>query len=718
MSERHPLATAFLAYVLGFEPEAYARMNPHGHERKYTKIYRKLTPHLLAQHLQGEITLASSLIDPQGRAQSAVIDIDEGGEDALHKVIEQAQIRGLNAVALTSRTEEHDGGHVWVFFAEAVEPQRLRRLMQEMAKGAGIEGETYPTKKAIRLPLGKHTWTGQRGTLIFSDGERIELDSGIPTVREGLVKLLNFTKNPLSLLPQLPTSSREGTRSPERAGGWQERSDNPIQHYNQTTNLISYLESLGGRIAEEYPGGGVLMHCPCPNHKHGDAHASLEIKPSTNTSRYGQYVAYGYSQGCVFHTEHGQVVDAFSAYTKMEQLTSAEAVKKLYGSSSHSRPRANREHHTHQTQEDKSTGEAEEEDAAKENIQLAQDLLSHIRLRLAEDTELPKRARVVLPALLSIAGTRSWCRPSVARLAAMTGLCERSVYRALVDLTEARYIESDEPNGQTTTIRRFVRVTEQEANPVILSGEYRTCSDTTSTASCTCEAPPDVGVEAELVEAVSYPGGASYDPAQDQLDDERASHRRGWGYSLRPKHFYTLHRAHTDQAFALPSSEVAELEEQEPLGEQITFAIDLPEAIEPQGESVIVLPKPEAKRRAPRDKAKQQTYWRLLKKAEKVEKTNKKQAFVLRAQARELEEIELADAGDITPNPLGTDRPAGWGASQVCAPLTISADDPWVALQRYHFEKAVAKGDRARVAWYASFLDGLVEQELMLACQR
>jgi hypothetical protein len=714
MSERHPLATAFLAYVLGFEPEAYARMNPHGHERKYTKVYRRLTPHLLAQHLQGEITLASSLINPQGRAQSAVIDIDEGGEDALHKVIEQAQIRGLNAVALTSKTEEHDGGHVWVFFAEAVEPQRLRRLMQEMAKGAGIEGETYPTKKAIRLPLGKHTWTGQRGVLIFSDGERFELDNGIPTVREGLVKLLNFPKNPLNSLPQLPASPREGSRGSEMAGGRRERSDNPIQHYNQTTNLISYLESLGGRIAEEYPGGGVLMHCPCPNHKHGDAHASLEIKPSTNTSRYGQYVAYGYSQGCVFHTERGQVVDAFSAYTKIEQLTSAEAVKKLYGSSAHSRPRANREHHTHQAQEDKSTGKAEEEDAAKKNVQLAQDLLSHIHSRLAEDTELPKRAKVVLPALLTIAGNRSWCRPSVARLAAMTGLCQRSVYRALADLTEARYIESNEPNGQTTTIRRFVRVTEQEPSSTILSGEYRTCSDTTSTASCTCEAPPDAGVEVELGEAVSYPGGASYDPAQDQLDDERASHRRAWGYSLRPKHFYTLHRAHTDKAMLLPSPQVTQPQGEEPLGEQTTLAIDLPKAIELQEESITEAPLSQVRRRAPRDKARQQTYWRLLKKAEKVEKTNKKQAYALRAQAKKLEEIEFDAAGDITPSLLGTDRPADWGASQVCVPLTVGADDPWVLLQQYQLEKAVRGGDREKAQWYASLLRGTLVQVDML----
>ncbi len=75
--------------------------------------------------------------------------------------------------------------------------------------------------------------------------------------------------------------------------------------------------------------GGVLMHCPCPNHQHHDARASLEIRPAKNSQRYGRFVAYGYAPDCLFHTERGEVIDAFNAYCKLEQVTPSEVVSRL-----------------------------------------------------------------------------------------------------------------------------------------------------------------------------------------------------------------------------------------------------------------------------------------------------------------------------------------------------------------------------------------------------
>jgi hypothetical protein len=88
------------------------------------------------------------------------------------------------------------------------------------------------------------------------------------------------------------------------------------------------LESYGGRIAQRGRFGRTLLHCPCPNHTHGDARPSLEVQPARN-ARYGQHVAIGHAPGCQFATERGQVMDAFRVFCTWEGLTPREAVERL-----------------------------------------------------------------------------------------------------------------------------------------------------------------------------------------------------------------------------------------------------------------------------------------------------------------------------------------------------------------------------------------------------
>ena len=99
--------------------------------------------------------------------------------------------------------------------------------------------------------------------------------------------------------------------------------------YNHSTDLVSLLGQFGGRVAEYLPSDGVLMHCPCPHHKHGDAKASIELRLAMNRERYGEFVVYGYAPGCAFYTERGRVVDAFSVYCQLNSIEPDEAVKQL-----------------------------------------------------------------------------------------------------------------------------------------------------------------------------------------------------------------------------------------------------------------------------------------------------------------------------------------------------------------------------------------------------
>lgn len=339
MEQTHPLVVAYQETVLGFDPPAYAKMNRRGALHKYSKvvideqsarIYPPLTSDLIQAHLRGDITVAACLIDPQGASRASALDIDEGGEEVLRRVLDLAAAQGFTAFAQSSENEEHQGGHVWLLFDQSTEPRRLRQLAQQLATQAGIRSETYPTKKTIRLPLGIHRWTGKRGRLLLSDGRIFELDAGEHLVRHAVRILRDLPRNSIKLLPPLLIKAAPAQPSVRRLEGV--RGDtSAIQQFNQAANLIGLLERSGGRVAQHLANGGVLMHCPCPHHKNGDARPSLELKPARNRQRYGEFVAFGYSPSCHFYTESGHVIDAFGVLCLLEGLTPSEATKKLRG---------------------------------------------------------------------------------------------------------------------------------------------------------------------------------------------------------------------------------------------------------------------------------------------------------------------------------------------------------------------------------------------------
>src|SRR5262245_1169282 len=128
MENVHPLAIEYHKTVLDFQPPAFAKMNEPGAQRKYTKIYRRLSYPLLQSHLRGDITLAACLINTAGSARAAVLDIDSGGEAALLRVLSAATDRQFIAFAQSSTNNEHDGGHVWVLFDGWRDPARFRSL--------------------------------------------------------------------------------------------------------------------------------------------------------------------------------------------------------------------------------------------------------------------------------------------------------------------------------------------------------------------------------------------------------------------------------------------------------------------------------------------------------------------------------------------------------------------------------------------------------------
>ncbi len=335
-----PALDAFVQLYLLHDPTSHARMLRPGARHTNHTVHRAPTADDLDAHLAGEATIAVPLVGAAGLSYHVALDIDHGGIAALQHALNAAHTLGWIAYAITSTNNAHSGGHVWMHLAQPAAPTRARLLAEQIAAAANIStrghnpaAETYPTHKALRLPCGRHTWTGKRGSLILHDGYTIDLDNGARAIREALVAIAKLPQNVAARLPQLPVAPIHETARQTR----QERSQaptSPIYHYNHTTNLLALLERYGGRIAEQRHDGSAVLHCPCGQHQHDDAHASLEVRPARNTARYGQYVAIGHAPSCHFYAEHRHVIDSFTVYCHLAGISLTEALHRITTSGS------------------------------------------------------------------------------------------------------------------------------------------------------------------------------------------------------------------------------------------------------------------------------------------------------------------------------------------------------------------------------------------------
>jgi hypothetical protein len=177
----------------------------------------------------------------------------------------------------------------------------------------------------LRLPLGLHRRARRRGTLFLPTGATLDLDAGGDVLHEALAAIAALPRNRTAQLPQLPPPAPRPRSTPPNVVP---TTESIIAAYNGATDLVALLESYGGKIAQRGRVGRTLLHCPCPNHAHGDARPSLEIQPAKK-ARYGPYVAIGHAPNCQFATERGQVMDAFRVFCTWEGLAPAEAVERL-----------------------------------------------------------------------------------------------------------------------------------------------------------------------------------------------------------------------------------------------------------------------------------------------------------------------------------------------------------------------------------------------------
>jgi len=145
--------------------DVYAKQLKDG---RYVCVQQPLqTKHIIA-HLQGKMTLGAYLLDKESRARFLVLDADDDEEwriliDIAHHLTKQDTTTYLE--------QSRRGGHLWLFFEQAIAGEKVRRLGQgilaEWGKGSI---ELYPKQdkltgsvgSLIRLPFGIHRRSGKR----------------------------------------------------------------------------------------------------------------------------------------------------------------------------------------------------------------------------------------------------------------------------------------------------------------------------------------------------------------------------------------------------------------------------------------------------------------------------------------------------------------------------------------------------------------------------
>ncbi len=658
----HAHVAGFRALYLRHEPQRHAQMRGPQADRKYTEYRQPITDTQIAAHLDGRITLAAPMIGSDGLAQAAALDVDSGGTAVLKQALEAAHILGWTAYAITSTNDEHDGGHIWIHLDSPTTPNRARLLAQKIAATAEIEAETYPTRKQLRLPLGVHRWTGKRGTLLLQDGTAVDLDSGDDATDQALEVIASLPTNSAERLPELAPPAQPARSShtpPTTRQNVPGSAKDAITAYNQATDLISLLESYGGRIAERISGGGVLMHCPCGRHSHGDRRPSLAIRPA-RSSRYGRYVAHGYSTNCQFYTEHGQVMAPFDVRCKLDSVSPVEALKQINPCRPTKPARSRRDPEPEHIVEPtwKELTAEQRAHTAKQRQQRIEDthaLHAEIRARIEADPELSLRARAVLEAMLDWSTGQTFCRLSVKRIAVnLLQVSTRTVQRGMDELEQRGYIQSEAyctasgqcyKGGYTTTKRNFLRVT---ISPTPCHPYLTLESDLNPQDIKACEHPRDSPAFVPGV-VVSCDGGASYDPAEDwTLQAEAAPQPKPWRAMVSPKEFYTRYRALRERTSCAPAEELprraqaaegvvqaAQDAAQAMLALEQSAAPSMPTAAQAQLSHL----QTQIWRRPPSDPKKCRTYYALQRKAAQVERSNPRQAHALKMQARTLEEV-------------------------------------------------------------------------------
>ncbi len=145
--------------------DLYARQLDNG---RYVCVREQLTQAHLEAHLRGDITLGTYMLDAESNGRFLVLDADDDPDwrrlQAVSKVLES---KDTESYLERSRR----GGHLWLFFEEALPGREIREFGQGLLTHFNIDSvELFPKQNQlktgpgslVRLPFGVHRRSGKR----------------------------------------------------------------------------------------------------------------------------------------------------------------------------------------------------------------------------------------------------------------------------------------------------------------------------------------------------------------------------------------------------------------------------------------------------------------------------------------------------------------------------------------------------------------------------
>jgi hypothetical protein len=324
----------------------------------YRWVYADVTPDVLLDHLDGDVTLALSSSDGQGQCHWLCLDVDDPAPNAMAWLL---SVRGaFSDMGLPGLVEaSRRGGHLWLFLAEPLPVATARAavlaaLAPLRERGVTMLGyELYPDGgaqtpgalgHAVRLPLGVHQLTGKRYPLFDADGQPCAFTTTEAALRfvVGWPEVASLTMGDLATRwsdapedseyarPTRPARSRPARPAAQASQASQtERGGTRsavIRWVDAHVSPLDLLAQLATDSDLQRMGLGYLSWCPFH-----DDRASDELgRPGTKSFYVVHDQRYGWSWRCLSTncTEHdGPMRHSFLLFQRLTGLTAAAAVR-------------------------------------------------------------------------------------------------------------------------------------------------------------------------------------------------------------------------------------------------------------------------------------------------------------------------------------------------------------------------------------------------------
>jgi hypothetical protein len=486
---------------------------------KYDVRNYALTNAQFEAHVAGRASFGAELVGADGTGRALCVDVDNGGRPALRRALQVCAAMGIWAIATYSPGRDHDGGHLWVFFAGDTDPERLEALGYKIAQLARLEDcEIFPRGKArVRLPFAVHLDTGRRGVADTTDGESFDLDTA-GEVERALRAVEALGRNSLALLPPLPP--KEPRNAARVALGSDE---SPARAYSRAATVdqvVSLLESMPGYSEHKRKGGRVILRCGCGQHSREANPAAIYVE----TGRNGKALVYSFSTDCRWSAGPGEYHDAFTVYCEVHRLTPKEAALQLLAER-----RDHGAHHSPGSRRDDRHALAGTARAEPARAADAGALIPHAPHReptapppAPEELAAGRTGRERLLNALRLHESRGGdCLASEAQLARCAALTERYTRILLRQLAREGAITETRRYGQTT-----VRVVHTHA-PAVCTTLAEGGGSFLTFRSPTCihesESPESAWEKEGIPPGPLPPGGTVGDPPPEDLEDQVAA---------------------------------------------------------------------------------------------------------------------------------------------------------------------------------------------------